>query len=237
MSEVLIDAAEATGEPALLYTLREAELEVFLEGQPPLVRRWVQAAQFKAKAGQAVVVPTEEDGPDLALFGLGEGAAADGMAFRALPAKLPAADYRLAAAPEGVALDRVALAWALGAYGFDRYRKTAAGPRPRLEVPPQVELAEVKRMARACALARDLINTPPNDMGPVQLEMAAREVAEVAGAEIAVVTGEALLEENYPAVHAVGRAADPTRAPRMIEIAWRGPGAGDDAPLIALVGK
>ena len=96
-----------------------------------------------------------------------------------------------------------------------------------------VDLAEVRAIAQACSLARDLVNTPANDMGPVQLEEAAREVAEAFGAEISVIIGDDLLKQNYPAIHAVGRAADPSRAPRMIELTWGEP----DRPLIALVGK
>jgi leucyl aminopeptidase len=84
-----------------------------------------------------------------------------------------------------------------------------------------------------------MINTPANDMGPLQIETIAREIAEQHGAKIAVVTGDDLLAENYPAVHAVGRAADPARAPRMIEMSWDGPGndGGQDKPLVCLVGK
>ena len=189
---------------------------------------------FKAKAGQVLAVPGEPGGAGLAVFGLGGKVKPDGMAFRALPAKLPAGDYRVVASPDGVALETIALAWALGAYGFGRYRQKSADPRPRLVV-EGVDLAETRNLAQACALARDLVNTPANDMGPVQLEMAAREIAETFGGTISVVAGDDLLTQNYPAVHAVGRAADPKRAPRMIEIAWSG--AGPEAPLICVVGK
>jgi leucyl aminopeptidase len=121
----------------------------------------------------------------------------------------------------------------LGAYGFDQYRQKAPEPRARLIVPDDVDLAEVRAIAEACALAKDLINTPANDLGPAELEAAARATAETFGADISVITGDELLTAGYPAVHAVGRAADPARAPRMIEITW-----GDAAhPLIALVGK
>ena len=229
MSDVLISAAEGPVIP--LHALTEATLEGFLAGQPPLVARLAALSEFKAKSGQVLAVPGPENGAGLALFGLGGGAKADGMAFRALPAKLPAGDYRLAEAPAGVAVETIALAWAIGAYSFDRYRKTKADPRPRLLV-EGVDLDEARSIAQACALARDLVNTPANDMGPVQLEMAAREVAEAFGATLSVVTGDDLLQQNYPAIHAVGRAADPTRAPRMIEIAW-----GAAGPLVAIVGK
>jgi leucyl aminopeptidase len=230
MSDVLISAS--SGDAIPLHALTESELDGFLAAQPPLVARLATLAEFKAKAGQVLAVPDAENGKGLALFGLGAAVKADGMAFRALPAKLPAGDYRLAKIPEGVAIDQIALAWALGAYGFDRYRKTKLDPRPRL-VAEGANLDEVRAVAHACALARDLVNTPANDMGPVQLEMAAREVAEAFGGQIAVAAGDDLLTQNYPAIHAVGRAADSTRAPRMIEITW-----GDAAhPVLALVGK
>jgi leucyl aminopeptidase len=231
MSEVLI--ADAAGEVTPLWVLTEAGLAEFLAGQPAIVGRFATAAQFKAKAGQVLVVPGAEGEADLALFGLGEAASADAMAFRALPARLPPGDYRLAVTPAGLAPERIALAWALGAYGFGRYRQAPAEPKPRLVV-GGVGLAEPLAIAAACALARDLVNTPANDMGPVQLEQAAREVAAAHDAQIEVVVGDDLLAAGYPAIHAVGRAADPGRAPRMIEISWNG---APEGPLIALVGK
>jgi leucyl aminopeptidase len=229
MTDVLL--SEAEGDVTPVFAVTEAGLAAFLETRSPALVRFAVLSGFKAKAGQILVAPDEAG--TVALVGLGEGVRADGMALRALPVRLPAGDYRLAAPIEGVSSERVALAWALGAYAFDRYRKTPAEPRARLVVEVGVDLAEVRQMAQACALARDLINTPANDMGPVELEMAAREVAEAFGAEIAVAAGDALLEANYPAIHAVGRAADLTRAPRMIEISW-----GDPAhPKLVLVGK
>jgi leucyl aminopeptidase len=231
MSDVLIASAEGPVTP--LWTLLESDLEAFLASQAPHLARHATAAQFKAKMGQVLVVPGGEGEPDLALFGLGATVAPAGMAFRALPARLPPGDYRLAQAPAGLGPARIALAWALGAYGYNRYRQKPAEPRPRLVV-EGLDLAEPLAVARACALARDLVNTPPNDMGPLDLEQAARAVAETFGASIAVVTGDDLLGAGYPAVHAVGRAADPARAPRMIEISWSGDEAG---PRLALVGK
>ncbi|QUD87042.1 leucyl aminopeptidase family protein [Phenylobacterium montanum] len=228
MSDTLLAVAE--GPAIAVHALLEADLAAFMDGRSAPERRLVDLAQFKAKAGQVLAVPG--DGGDMVLFGLGAAASPDGMAFRALPGKLPPGDYHIATAPAAVPPQAVALAWALGAYAFERYRKPRKEPWPRL-VTQGVDLAEVKAIAEGCALARDLVNTPANDMGPVQLEMAARETAEAFGAEITVITGEALLTQGYPAVHAVGRAADPTRAPRMIELRWGRP----EDPLVALVGK
>ena len=232
MSDVLL--SQADGPPIPLYLVAEADLEAFLAGQPSLVARMAALSDFKAKAGQVLAVPGAANGSGLAVFGVGVKTRPDGMAFRALPARLPAGDYRVVTLPDGVAIQAFALAWALGAYGYDRYRQKPADPKPRLVV-EGVDLTETLNLAQACALARDLVNTPANDMGPVQLEMAAREIAETFGAKIAVVAGDDLLTENYPAVHAVGRAADVKRAPRMIEISWAG--AGADAPLVAVIGK
>ena len=231
MSEVLVSTA--SGPVTEIHALTEAALPAFLDAQTVAVARQVRLGQFKAKVGQTLLVAGPEDGADLVLFGLGAGASADGLAFRALPSKLPAGDYRLAQSPQGASLAAAALGWALGAYAFERYRKPRKEPWPRLVVGDDAGLTEVKAIAEGCALARDLVNTPPNDMGPVQLEMAARETAEAFGATIEVITGDALLAAGYPAVHAVGRAADPTRAPRMIEIRW----GRDGDPLVALVGK
>ena len=88
-------------------------------------------------------------------------------------------------------------------------------------------------IAAACALARDMINTPANDLGPADVEASARRIAADYNARIKVVSGDDLLAAGYPAVHAVGRAAAPARAPRMIEITW----GKKSHPLIALVGK
>jgi len=128
-----------------------------------------------------------------------------------------------------------ALQFALGAYLFDRYKARPERGAVHLVTPEGVDLNEILTIASACALAREMVDTPSADMGPLQMETIAREIAESAGATITVTEGAALLEDNYPAVHAVGRAAAPHRAPRIIEIGWNL--HRTDRPLIALVGK
>ncbi|HZZ90074.1 MAG TPA: leucyl aminopeptidase family protein [Caulobacteraceae bacterium] len=225
MSDPIVAASDAAAIPIRLIAAAQAEAAVAALS-PPL-RAQARLAKFAGRAGEVLVL-TDDDGPAQVLAGTGEGAA--GMGLRALPAKLPAGLYALAAGVGPPGAD-VAIAFALGHHRFDRYRK-AREPLAQLVCPDGVDLDEVRAVHHACALARDMINTPANDMGPRQIETIAREVAEAFGAEISVVTGDALLEQNYPAVHAVGRAATPERAPRMIEIAW-----GREGPLIALVGK
>jgi leucyl aminopeptidase len=227
MSDIILDAPESAVIP--VYALAEHETANFLAGQPGFVKAFAQFVDFHGKAGQAAAVPNPDGVLDRVLFGLG--AAPDAMAFRGLPAKLQPGTYSIAQTPPGVAVERIALAFALGSYRFDRYRKPG-GERPKLVVPGD-GAAEARQVAQACALARDMINTPANDMGPLQIETIAREIAEQHGAQITVIEGEGLLEANYPAIHAVGRAAAPDRAPRMIEITWGEAGR----PLVALVGK
>jgi len=224
MSDVLLEAFDGPVIP--IHVLNEAETAAALAADP-FAAGLARTAEFKGKSGQLLLVPGADGALDRVLFGAGDG----WSVLRALPAKLPAGVYRLAARPDAVSADQAALAFALGSYRFDRY-KTRDGERPRL-LADGCDLAEVRNVAHACALARDMVNTPANDMGPLQIETIAREIAEQHGAQITVIEGEGLLEANYPAVHAVGRAADPARAPRFIEIQW-GPA---DKPLVCIVGK
>jgi leucyl aminopeptidase len=183
---------------------------------------------FSGQAGRVLLTLTEA-GP-VALVGVGE-APATFAALRALPGKLPAGIYRF----EEAAGEREAVAWALGAYGFERFKSAEPKPGARLAVSAQT-LATAAPLAAASALARDLVNTPANAMGPAEIEAAVRAVAADHGAAVQVTTGEAL-RSGYPAVHAVGRAADSARAPRFIELSWSPAGAAADAPVLVLIGK
>ena len=228
MTDVLLKSADGAAVP--VHALTEAETEAFLDGRQPFVKAFAELFEFKGKAGQVLVVPDTQGAPERALLGLGKGG--DAGVFRALAARLPAGTWRLANTPAGIAAQQIALAFALGAYRFDRY-KTAAPAKARLVAPEGADIVEALNIAHACALARDMINTPANDMGPLQIETIAREIAEQYGAAITVIEGEGLLEANYPAVHAVGRAAATDRAPRMIEIVW----GEAEHPVVAVVGK
>ena len=123
-----------------------------------------------------------------------------------------------------------ALAFALGCYGFTRYRKPDAKEQ-KLELPGNVDGDDLARIVDGVCLARDLINTPSNDMGPQELENAVRALAARHGASVRSVVGDDLLEENFPLIHAVGRAA--VRAPRLIDMVWGEPGL----PKVTLIGK
>jgi len=229
-AEILI-APHPTGAEAAaaipIALVEEGRWETLLQALDPVARSACEIAGFKGKPGQTVTLPGETP---RVLYGLGEGA----MALRALPAKLAPGDYRLEA--DDPTLDQ-ALAFAIGLYRFDRYKQERGKPQPRLVVADAKIRSEALGTAHALALARDMINTPANDMGPRQIETIAREIAEAHQARCSVVIGEDLLAQSYPAVHAVGRAAVADRAPRMIELGWTGSAAAPDAPLLAIIGK
>jgi leucyl aminopeptidase len=165
----------------------------------------------------------------IAAWVLGLGDTKDAFALAAAAEKLPDGIYRLGEVPDFCGGSHAALAWLMGGYAFDRYKKKS--PRKaRLVLPQGVDGAEVSRIAENLFLARDLVNTPANDMGPAELESAARALAKRHGAKAAVVSGAALAR-NYPLIAAVGQGSD--RATRLIEFVWGKPGA----PRVTLVGK
>ncbi len=221
---VAADSAEAAGAIPLRFVGPD---DVIAEP----ARAWAERMGFKGKLGQIVVVPNTDGGIDHVLVGAGK--TFDPTSARALSARLPTGLYRLEVKPEDARV--AALAFLLGRYAFDRYKPRADTSEVRLVAPEGFDAADASRIASACALAREMVDTPAADMGPLQMETIAREIAEEHGATLSVVTGDDLLEQNYPAIHAVGRAAAPHRAPRILEIGWNLDRT--DRPLVALVGK
>jgi leucyl aminopeptidase len=192
-------------------------------------RAFVKAADFEPKPGRHLILPGS-NGTGGVLFGLDREKDHNAFLPGLLPAVLPAGTYRFANAPHDARL--AALAFALGAYRFTRYRKSK-DRAVRLALPEGVDGEELSRIAEGVTLARDLINTPANDMGPAELEAAARALATQHGAKFRSIVGDDLKKQNFPLIHAVGRAADPSRAPRLIELRWGKPGD----PKVTLVGK
>ena len=191
----------------------------------PGLRRWADANGFTAQPGRVLCLP---DAAGEVTHVLAGAAAADDAFLLARSCR---------SLPEGVYMiegdvprpDLLALGWCLEAYDYHRYRKPAAPP-PRLVCPAGVDRGAVLRAARASYLVRDLVNTPASDMGPDELEQAARAMARQHRAKLKVVSGRPL-ERGFPMIHAVGKASP--RAPRLIDFSW-GPAR---APKVTLVGK
>jgi leucyl aminopeptidase len=220
-------------------------LRAWTAKQPARLKAWVKASGFDAAAGGVSLVTGRDGELERVLLGLGKGtaraghmndlgggAAAEGLLWRyaALPASLPAGVYRIDAALPAAEATAAALGWALGAYRYGRY-KPAKPYGVKLAWPEGADQGHVERTADAHALVRDLVTTPASDMGPAELAAAAQAVAKAAGAKVRIVVGNDLLKQNYPAIHAVGRASD--RAPRLVDITWGKP----SAPKVTLVGK
>jgi leucyl aminopeptidase len=158
------------------------------------------------------------------------GGAEDPWALAALPLKLPRGRYALGKGSLNIAPENAAFAWDLGSYQYTRYKKARRKPAD-LQVEGSNRVAQSLQLAEAARLVRDLVNTPTEDMGPAELSDIAREQAELFGGEFDEWVGDELLAQNFPAIHAVGRAS--TRPPRLLEIRWGDP----KHPRLAIVGK
>lgn len=191
---------------------------------------WAETAHFSAAAGEVLLMPTTAGGVDAVFLGLG--ANPDAMALAALPRQLPHGAYRLADTTPADVVALAPLSWALGCYRFDAYKSSPQTTDwPQLVVPQATDLAHVARLNRAVFMARDLINTPAADMGPEAMQEVMQHIADSHKATLEVTTGEALLTQNYPMIHAVGRAA--VQAPRLLDLRW----GREDAPRVTLIGK
>ncbi|MFO1173491.1 MAG: leucyl aminopeptidase family protein [Hyphomicrobiaceae bacterium] len=193
----------------------------------PAARGYAEVTGFDGSAGKLALLPGSDGKIAAVAFGQGEGD--EPLALGALPGALPAGDYRLEGAAGGSEL--AALAWLLGCYSFDRYKGKRPEKLRRLATGSDVSRDRVVSLACAVYLGRDLINTPANDLGPQELEDAARALAKSCDAEVTSVVGDDLLTQNFPMLHAVGRAS--TRPPRIIDIRWGRPGDRK----VTLVGK
>jgi leucyl aminopeptidase len=229
MAFSLVD--EATG-AIPITALRRGALPAWLDAAPERERNWVTAIGFSADQGKHALVPGDTGRFARVLVGLGdaEDAARTMWSLAGLPGELPEGAYRLETAAEDRDPTRLALGWALATYAFTRYH-AKTGPPAALVWPEGADRGRVERLARAVFLARDLANTPAGDLGPEELAAEAVRVAKAGGARYRVIVGDDLLAENYPTIHAVGRAA--AQAPRLVDIVWGDPAA----PKVTLVGK
>ena len=212
-----------------VHLLDEESFGAWLKSQSAAVRTWVDSNGFEPKAGQRLVVPDKSGGPALVACGIASPPVL--WNFAGLPSVLPQGAYRLAVVVDPRLTTMAALGWALGSYTFSRYGKGKDKKHARLVWPAGADRAEVTRTYAAIALVRDLINTPASDLGPEELAAAVKRVARASGAKCRVITGEALLKQIYPMIHAVGRASD--RVPRLIDMRW----GSARHPRVTLVGK
>lgn len=200
----------------------------------PEHRRWLEQAMFTGAARKQALLPDASGAVSGVVLGLGNGRAGDpsgpsDLLVGQLAQSLHPGNYRLAGSIGNPEL--AALAWGLGAYRYRRYKSKADASQARLQMPAGVDRSRVTTAVEAVWFGRDLINTPSNDLGPEEIETAVRALGRRHGATVTSIVGDDLLTENFPLIHAVGRASP--RAPRLIELTW----GRESAPAVTLVGK
>ncbi|MEX0369294.1 MAG: M17 family metallopeptidase [Tateyamaria sp.] len=210
-----------------LHVLEDSDVADWLADRDTDVQDWIKAHGFTGTIGQAVLLP----GTHEAVIGFGNAQARRRARFHlaAAAARLPKGRYALVSDLPADTLAVECLGWLLAGYRFDRY-KDQSPMGAELVAPDGVDAARIEAIAQGEALTRTLINTPAADMGPPDLEQAARDLAERHGAHLSIITGDDLITQNFPMIHAVGRAA--SRAPRLLDLTW-----GDTGPKLTLVGK
>jgi leucyl aminopeptidase len=213
-----------------IWLVGEATSERDLQTLGEAQRQWLESSGWRPEAGSVGLLPDEDGAVGGAVLGLGRSDGAEGAAMLAgaLPGKLPKGSYHFVNQWKDPEL--AATAWALGSYRFGDYKAKPKNANARLKLPGSASADTVKRVAKAVYLGRDLINCPASDMGPAELERAARKLAKEHGAVVKVTSGDALAK-NFPMIHAVGRAS--TRKARLIDFSW----GKKNAPKVSLVGK
>lgn len=217
---------DATTDALPLHIVSPDRLEQWRATQLPAHGKWLDAQAFDASPGSVALLSAGDGSIAGAVIGVAD--RADAYCYAHAPFALPAGTvWKPAQDSDPVEATNLQLGWGLGSYRFARYRKPRRAPAELAAAPSQ----EVRDVIAACLRVRDWVTTPTEDMGPQQLEDAARELADSHGAKLEVIAGDALLEQNFPTIHAVGRSSH--RAPRLIALRWGKPAH----PHLALVGK
>jgi leucyl aminopeptidase len=214
-------------QPIALVPLKKGELDNWLQSLDAKQRNWAEIHGFKARPGQFCFLPGPENEVRSLVFGMQKEGWLNQLSE--LFSKLPEGAYRLQCDWSRERRLQASLGWGLAAYRFDRYKKSK-GAQATLLLDDDIE-PDVRSLCDAQCLVRDLVNTPTEHMGPAQLADAVKGQAELFGGEFDSIVGEELLNRNFPAIHAVGRASN--REPRLLQLTW----GEESAPLLALVGK
>jgi leucyl aminopeptidase len=201
----------------------------WLKEQTASHRAWIESTGVAGRPGDLALLPG--DGGKAASAVLVLSAKPNLWDFGALATRLPEGTWRLASGTDPVSPTDAAVAIGLGTWRFERYRSKKGKAGAKLLWPEGADKKRATAMIEALCLARDLITTPSSDMGPAELAAAAQSLAKQHGAKLKVIVGDALLKQNYPMVHAVGRAS--ARAPRLIDLVW----GNARHPKVTLVGK
>ncbi|WP_343346578.1 leucyl aminopeptidase family protein [Sphingomicrobium sp. XHP0239] len=215
----------------LIHLVDEKNFEDWRKDRPQRLRSLLDAARYDGKTGYAhQILPSDGDEEWSVVTTVADVDDLSPWCLARLAEVLPEGSYRLA---DGRDPGPAMLGWILAQHRFDTYltEKPSEGPRTLLTSNPG-KIDGVRRAAEATLLVRDMVDTPPEDMGPAAIEARVRDVAKRYDASVETVSGDAL-EQGYPMIHAVGRAATRSHAPRLVELEW----GNTEYPRLAIVGK
>ena len=215
-----------------VYVVRTDDIDELFASLSDFQANMARAAGFKGDRYQIAKIPDKDGNITAVLFGVGSNKndTTGPIGMGKLSTGLKSGHYRIEKAPFDWDKQLMAVGWGMGTYKFDAYLKDKKS-KASLDLSNLGDADEIQSLTGAITLGRDLINTPSNDMGPNALEEAAQKLAHDHQAKISVVKGTDLLDQNYPMIHAVGRAAH--EEPRLVEIEW-----GDkNNPRLAVLGK
>ncbi|MDG5749972.1 leucyl aminopeptidase family protein [Qipengyuania sp. XHP0211] len=190
-------------------------------------RAALEAQKFDGSGYQVGIIP---DGDSwFAVGGVANPDELSSWCMAKLAEALPEGTYRRASGEPGPALH----GWQTAQYTFEKYKKPEKPVGPRVLLTKNAgKIDAAIAEAKAVCLVRDLVNTPAEDMGPAALEEACETLAKTHSAKFSVTRGDTL-EQEYPMVHAVGRAAARHHAPRIMHLTW-----GNESDItVAIVGK
>ena len=225
-------ATQATSDVIPIHVVDQGSADAWLSTQTIFAQAVLGSAQFTGALGQVVVVPGASGAPEFVAAGFGSPERRRRVQFPLgnLRNTLPPRIFEFTSGLDGEDLENATLAWALSGYRFDRYKANET-PKADLHAAEGANPRRLTSIAEGVFLTQTLIDTPTNDMGPDTLEQAVRTLGSTFGAPVCSIVGEALLAENFPLIHTVGRASG--IEPRLVELTW----GSQDAPKVTLVGK
>lgn len=205
------------------YLISQAQWDEGLEHLTAVERNYLTVRQFKGKTGDYCLIHNADGVIEKAYIGCGSGNEESALAHAAV--LLPAGCYKL----QGSVSQGASVAWALAQYRFTAFKKYEV--QARTLIVDEQELPDVLALAQAIYLIRDLVNQPASHMGPSQMADVISGLASRYNAEFRQWVGDELVKDNFPAIHAVGRAS--ASAPRLLSLAW----GNEKHPRVTLVGK
>ena len=214
-----------------IHLIAEKNFKTWLEGQPAPVQNWFSENDFTGTKHSFLKIPNKEGkvedviailDAEKNLYALSEISKRFNGLFEL------SHDYVELSQDE---VTQICLGWALGAYKFDRYKQAPSAKEAVLYLPEEADRTKIMALAESVYKVRDLVNTPPNDMMPQNLQEEMEEMAEKFDANLDVIFDDALVEKDFHAVYAVGKGSD--NRPRVLDFRW----GHAHHPKVTLVGK